>query len=68
MSQSDGMKVKTPRSNAEALSELHREFNIRTRMFPIWVKEGRLDEVTAQDRLDRLASAIECLTKAEGKL
>lgn len=56
------MPVKTKRTKEEALDELQREFNVRARCFPRWVAEGRVSRTDAQDRLDRLGSAIEFLT------
>jgi hypothetical protein len=49
------------RSLVEAADELQREYNVRSRCFPRWVKEGRVSATDAQDRLDRIASAIEFL-------
>lgn len=57
------MQVKVKRSKQEALDELQREFNVRARCFPRWVKEGRVSATDAQDRLDRMGSAIEYLTE-----
>jgi len=47
------------RSHLEALDELHREFNVRARCFKRWVADGRLSRTDAQDRIDRLATAID---------
>lgn len=58
------MPVKHKRPVGEALDELQREFNVRERCFPRWITEGRVSRTDAQDRLDRLASAIEYLTAA----
>jgi len=55
------MEAKSIRSKQEALDELNREFNIRRRCFARWVVDGRLSATDAQDRLDRLASAIDML-------
>ena len=64
MSEEKPMEVKTMRPAAEALDELQREYQVRARCFPRWVKEGRVSGTDAQDRLDRLASAIELLRVA----
>lgn len=45
------------RSLAEAIDEAEREFNVRARCFPGWVKDGRLTRTDAKDRLERLAAA-----------
>jgi hypothetical protein len=58
MDTTEKMPVKTERTQTEALDELVREFNVRARCFPRWVKEGRVSATDAQDRLDRLATAI----------
>ena len=58
------MEVKNMRSPTEALDECTREFNVRARCFPRWVKEGRVSATDAQDRIDRLATAIELLRLA----
>jgi len=55
------MQVKTKRSQQEALDELRREFNVRARCFPRWIQDGRVSATDAQDRLDRLGSAIDYL-------
>ena len=45
------------RSIQEALSEVNRELQVRVRCFPRWIKEGRVDAIEAEDRLDRLSAA-----------
>lgn len=62
MNEYDKMEVKRKRSPEEALDELQREFNVRARCFGRWVAEGRVSKTDAQDRLDRLGTAIELLT------
>jgi hypothetical protein len=57
----DKMLAKTKRPLAEALDELRREFNVRSRCFPRWIADGRVSGTDAQDRIDRLASAIDVL-------
>ena len=51
------MELKTERSIREALSEVHRELCVRERCFDRWVKDGKMTDVDAQDRFDRMASA-----------
>ena len=53
------MEPRTARPIQEQLDELNRELNVRQRCFDRWVKEGRMTATDAQDRLDRLASAVE---------
>ena len=55
------MDVSKPRTLDESLDELEREFNVRSRCFLRWIAEGRMSKTDAQDRLDRLYSAIEHL-------
>jgi hypothetical protein len=61
--QTERLAVKTKRSVQEALDELEREFNVRARCFPRWIQDGRVSRTDAQDRLDRLGSAIEWITE-----
>jgi len=63
MNETEKMEVKRRRNKDEALDELQREYNVRARCFPRWVAEGRVSKTDAQDRLDRLGSAIEFLTE-----
>jgi len=56
------MEPKIQRSAIEALDECMRELNIRKRCFARWIQDGRLSRTDAQDRLDRLASAVDILT------
>ena len=51
------MDLKTERSIREALSEVHRELCVRERCFDRWVTDGKMTDVDAQDRYDRMASA-----------
>lgn len=52
-----GCHVWDGRSLKEALSEVNRELAVRTRCFPRWIAEGRVDAIEAKDRLDRLTAA-----------
>ena len=45
----------------EAMDELHREMGVRTRCYHRWIDDGKVSRTDAQDRLDRLASAITLL-------
>lgn len=45
----------------EALSELEREAQVRSRCFDRWVAEGRVSYIDARDRQERLLSAIRLL-------
>jgi hypothetical protein len=59
------MQCKTKRDAQQARDELAREYAVRQRCFPRWVTEGRLSATDAQDRIDRLATAIELLSGKE---
>jgi hypothetical protein len=50
------------RSLEEAVSELEREFQVRERCYERWIADGKLDLITAKDRMERLAAAI-CILK-----
>jgi hypothetical protein len=65
MQDSVNMQVKTKRPLQEAQDELAREYAVRARCFPRWITEGRVSATDAQDRLDRLASAMEFLNSVE---
>lgn len=60
------MAVRCYRNHQEALDEVLREMNVRSRCFPRWIAEGRMSRTDAQDRLDRLASALMILEALEG--
>lgn len=60
------MEVGQIRTKQEACDELYRELQIRKRCFRRWVGEGRLSMTDAQDRLDRLATALELLESTLG--
>jgi hypothetical protein len=45
----------------EACDELEREYNLRERLYPGWIKSGSLSRADARDRQKRLAWAIEVL-------
>jgi hypothetical protein len=55
------MAVARKRDLVEAADEIERELNVRARCFPRWIKDGRVSATDAQDRLDRLATALEYL-------
>lgn len=61
MDEYPSMTVARYRDKEEACSELERELNVRARCFPRWIKEGRVNRIDAQDRLDRLATALQLL-------
>lgn len=65
------MTVNRYRGPSEALDELEREANVRSRCFPRWIKEGKVSMTDARDRLDRLGSAIkllDALVTADGNM
>jgi hypothetical protein len=47
----------------EAISEVNRELTVRQRCYARWIADGKLDEVEARDRMDRLTAAKEYLAK-----
>lgn len=59
----ENMKVQRARELQEAIDEVERELNIRSRCFPRWIKDGRVSRTDAQDRLDRLATAFTWLNR-----
>ena len=61
------MPIKKLRSYDEACSEVEREMNVRSRCFPRWITEGKVNRVDAQDRLDRLGTALQLLERADVK-
>lgn len=46
------------RTVAEAISECRRELQVRRRCFDRWVADGKLDQIEATDRTERLDAAI----------
>ena len=53
-----------PRSLQECAAELTREINIRKRCYDRWVRDGKLDEITAAERFERLLGVMHFLNKA----
>lgn len=51
------------RSLDEAIHECERELGVRTRIYPRWVKEGKLTQFTAQEQFERLDSAVTFLKR-----
>jgi hypothetical protein len=47
----------------EACDELEREYNLRERLFPGWIKAGTLSKADARDRQKRLTWAIAVLKR-----
>jgi hypothetical protein len=41
----------------EAKSELDREMQVRERLFPIWIKDGKISRIDATDRFKRMQKA-----------
>lgn len=52
------------RSIEEALSEVDRELQVRTRIYDKWIAEGKLSRIDATDRLERLSAAKIYLQKS----
>jgi hypothetical protein len=59
------MKLLRQRDVTEALSECIREMEVRKRCYDRWIADAKMTLTEAQDRFDRLASAIEFLTTLE---
>jgi hypothetical protein len=57
------MKTSRVRNITEAIDEVHRELCVRRRCFPRWILDGRVSKTDAQDRVDRLATALSLLTE-----
>jgi hypothetical protein len=55
------MELITERSVKEAYSEVSRELQVRERCFDDWVSKGKMTDIDAQDRFDRMASALHYL-------
>lgn len=51
------------RSAREAHSEVMRELGVRRRCYGRWVADGKLSDIDAQDRLERLEKAAEIIEK-----
>lgn len=56
------------RSLDEALAELEREAHVRIRCFDRWVAEGKVSQVDAWDRMERILSAVNYLRLFEVQL
>ena len=52
------MEPTEPSTLQAAVDEVSRELNVRRRCFPRWVQDGRVSKTDAQDRINRLASAL----------
>lgn len=60
LAEANKLAVRAPGCNRtleEAIAEVEREFNVRERCFPKWVADGRLTNIDAKDRLERLGAA-----------
>lgn len=56
------LKEHCKRSIEEAIAELEREMQVRTRIYDRWINEGKLSRVDAWDRMERQVSAVYHLT------
>lgn len=52
------------RSAREALSEVNRELGVRRRCYARWIQDGKLSEVEACDRMERLDKAAELIERS----
>ena len=55
------MNLTVARSVREARSEIAREIQVRERCFDRWVADGKMSDIDAQDRFDRIVSALHYL-------
>ena len=46
------------RTGPEAVSEIKRELGVRRRCYARWIADGKLTEVEAVDRMERLEAAL----------
>jgi hypothetical protein len=58
------METMSKRTLQEAASELRRELGIRRRCYGRWIADGKLDEIEATDRLERMETALDCVERA----
>jgi hypothetical protein len=47
-----------------ALKELLREKELRMKLYPQWIKDGRLDEAQAKEQMEALDDAIQVIKDA----
>jgi len=52
------------RSAREAHSEVSRELGVRRRCYSRWIADGKLSEIDAQDRLERLERALDIIERS----
>lgn len=52
------------RSIAEAASELKRELGVRRRCYQRWIADGKLTDVEAVDRMERMEKALDVVERA----
>jgi hypothetical protein len=51
------------RSAREALSEIQRELGVRRRCYTRWIADGKLSDVDATDRIERLEKAADIVER-----
>lgn len=51
------------RSLEEAISEVSRELSVRRRCYTRWIQDGKLSQVEANDRVERLEKALDELER-----
>ena len=52
-----------PPSIPDQIAELERELGLRQRVYPRWVREGKLREGVAEERMRRLEAARDSLVR-----
>lgn len=60
----EAMETMSKRSIHEAASELRRELGIRRRCYGRWIADGKLDEIEARDRMERMEAALDVVERA----
>ena len=58
-------QTKQTRPLREAISEVKRELQVRERCYKRWVEDGRLSDVDATDRFDRMSAALQYLENVD---
>lgn len=53
------------RAIEQAVSEVARELQVRQRCYPRWIQDGKMDQVDAIDRAERLEAALHYLREYE---
>lgn len=55
-------------THKEVIEELEREFKVRSKIYPEWIRGGKIKPTDAKHRIDCIKSAIEKLKETQIKL